>query len=171
MIISCEFTNAETFVHERVVFLTDMSLMIDGDSQVFSVWWDDVKTAKSLVKLHTAMHDPEFRVYRYNSSLMMTRCVGLVRNWTVWFISTNSGERVYSKICMIQNAIRRWAMRRRLGTRFFSKAAVAYRLLAGRIHEDVMRLIVSYCIGIDDQHRQQQHHLKWIKPEHSMFEF
>ena len=165
MIISCEFTNAETSVRERVVFLTDMDLMIDGDNQVFSVWWDDANTAKSLVKLHTAMHEPEFRIYRYNSSLMMTRCVGLVRNWTVWFISTNSGERVYSKICMIQKAIRRWAMRRRLCTDLvFSKAAEAQRVLKNRLNQDVMHMVVLYCIQQDCQQHQDDL-LEWVKPQ------
>jgi hypothetical protein len=139
--------------------------MINSEDQLFSVWWDNPKTAESIVKLHKAMHDSEFRICRDPSAIMMARCLG---NWTMWFISLSQrqGERVYSKICILQRALRRWFMRRRLCVdRVFSKAAAAYRLLNGRLNEDVLKMVVSYCMVISPRSPHPRSPLRWIKPE------
>ena len=148
------------------MFLTDTNLMINSENQLFSVWWDNPNTSESIVKLHKAMHDSEFRICRDPSAIMMARCLG---NWTMWFISLSQrlGERVYSKICILQRALRRWFMRRRLCVdRVFSKAAAAYRLLKCRLHDNVLKMVVSYCMEIRPHSPHPPHSpLKWIKPE------
>ena len=142
--------------------------MIDGN-RIFTVWWDNTKTAESVVKLHRAMHDPEFRICldRDGWSIMMARC--LDERWTFWFISINRprGARFYSKLCLIQRAFRRRFMRRRLGVdRVFSKAAAACEMLKGRLHDDVLQMIVSYCTAIDPCSQQPPDSpIIWVKPE------
>ena len=169
MIIECEFTNATNFVRERVVFLTGMKFMIDSDNRLFAVSWDESKDqpTASLTKLHRTMHDSEFRIHldREGFLVTMARCLGA--RWTVWFISINwwQGERMYSKLCLIQRAFRRRFMRRRLGIdRVFSKAAAACEMLKGRLHDDVLQMVVSYCTAIDPCSQLTQHSpLRWIK--------
>jgi hypothetical protein len=169
MIIECEFTNATNFVRERVVFLTGMKIMIDSEHRLFGVSWDGSKDqpTASLTKLHKAMHDSEFRIHldREGFLVTMARCLGA--RWTVWYISIDwrPEERIYSKICVLQRAFRRRFMLRRLCIdRVFSKTAAACEMLKGRLHDDVLCMIVAYCMHIPLQNPPYSP-LSWIKRE------
>jgi hypothetical protein len=155
-------------VRERVVFVVGMQLMIDSDNRLFSVNWEHDKEEISLPHLHKAMHDPEFRIHLDRDGLLITMA-GWPEIWPIWFIAVNwrGGALFYRKICMIQRAIRRWAMRRRLCTDLvFSKAAAAQRVLESRLNQDVMHMVVSYCIQKDCQQQQHQDNLlEWVKPQ------
>jgi hypothetical protein len=169
MLIECSFTNASDFARERVVFLPGMRIMIDSDNRLFAVTWDESpnQPAASLARLHTAMHDSEFRIHldRDGWLITMARCPPL--QWIIWFIGLNKwqGHHIYSKICILQRAFRRRFMRRRLCVDMvFSKAAAARRSLANRLHGDVMGMIISYCTEIQFRKRSPDSPLRWNKP-------
>jgi hypothetical protein len=168
MLIECEFTNATDFVRERVVFLVKMQLMIDSDNRLFVINWERDKEEISLLHLHRAMHDSRFRIHLDRDGLLITMAVYLER-WSISFIAVSSRQAdfIKPKICIIQRAIRRCVMRKRLRVdRVFSKAAAAQRVMKNRLNQDVMHMIVSYCMEIQHhQHRYQDNLLKWVKPQ------
>ena len=165
MIISCEFTNATDFVRERVVFVVGMQLMIDSENRLFSVNWEHDK--EDISRLHRAMHDPEFRIHLDRDGLLITMAVRLER-WSIFFIaiSWRQGDFIYPKLCIIRRAIRRWVMRKRLCIdRVFSKVAAAQRVLKNRLNQDVMHMVVLYCIQQDCQQPYKDNLLEWVKPQ------
>ena len=156
--IGCEFTNASGFARERVVFLTGMQIMIDGDKLLYDVSWDAKgETSKkkqgepmgSIGKLHKAMHDSEFRIHLDRGGLFMTlaRCLDI--RWIIWFIRVDWRQRneIYSKLCILQRAFRHRVMRRRLSNdRIFSKAAAVQRHLTHKLKGncDVITMIIQH---------------------------
>ena len=168
MLIECSFTNASDFARERVVFLPGMRIMIDSDNRLFAVTWDESKDQPpaSLANLHNAMHDSEFRIPLDRDGLLITMVRRPPVLWIVWFIMVDErqGNHIYSKIRVLQRAFRHRFMRRRLRVDMvFSKAAAARRLLANRLHGDVMGMIISYCSEIQFRKRSPDSPLRWNK--------
>jgi hypothetical protein len=167
MIIECEFTNASDFVREKVSFLTQMSLMIDSDNQLFWIWWDDPLTIVSLFRLKKVMHDSEYRIHLDREGLLITMARCLDVRWTFFFISINwrQGERICLKIRQIQRAFRRRFMRRRLCVdKIFSKIVAVKKILKHRLHDDVVQMILLHYIGIKrNSFPHLENSIKWVK--------
>ncbi len=159
MIIECEFMHASNLLHERVLFLTDLQLLVDSNNLLYCVAWDESKNqpTASIGKLHRAMHDSEFRIHLDKGGghfMTLARCVGT--DWTVWFIRVDWRPRnkIYFKLCVLQRYIRHRRMRRRLiGDKIFSRAAFAYTLLTNRLcgKGDVVMMVVRLFLICDRQ--------------------
>jgi hypothetical protein len=171
MIVECEFTNASDLKRERVVFLTDMRLMTNGQ-RPFRVFWEYDRMRKrtsvtlTLMHLHRAMHDSEFRIQMETDTLIMAKWP--LDQRACWFLMFHDEQ--MAPILRIQAAVRRWVMHRRLCVdRMFSKAAAASRILsAGQLNQDTVDLILLYSIrpnGPSSHHSSKNNFIVWSKSE------
>jgi hypothetical protein len=180
MIIECEFTNASDFARERVTLLTGMRLLIDHAGLLYAVSWDESKNQPdaSIAKLNRAMHDSEFRIHldREGYFITLARCLGA--RWTIWFIGVDWRPRnkLYSRLLLLQRAMRSRVMRWRLARdQPFSKAAAATEALTELygLNGDLVELIVHGYYLPRRSHAKTTRltqplpdgPFRWIKPE------
>ena len=171
MIVECEFTNASDLKRERVVFLTDMQLMTNGQ-RPFRVFWEYDHLRKrtsatlTLMHLHRAMHDPEFRVQMETDTLIMAKWP--LDQRACWFLMFHHEQCLMARILRIQAAVRRWVMHRRLCVdRIFSKAAAANRILlsAGQLNQDTVDMILLYSMRPNGPSNHHNNFTVWSKSE------
>lgn len=172
MLIRCEFTNSTDFMRERVVLLTNMRMLVDGDGLLFRLVWDcsSDQPTTSIGKLHTAMHDSGFRMYLDRGGRYITMGKNLnALHSTIWFIGVWQMDSAgfYSKLSIAQRTCRCWLARRGLSRRRLFWKTVAARAVLGRLllNTDVVGLIVARSLPVRSAQFRPDGPLVWIKPE------